>query len=34
MATGARVDKRAELRDKALKDLQQSAVLMLDGHFD
>ena len=31
---GARVDKRAELRDKALKDLQQSEVLMLDGHFD
>jgi orotate phosphoribosyltransferase len=28
------VDKRAELRDKALKDLQQSGVLMLDGHFD
>jgi len=28
------VDKRAELREKALKDLQQSEVLMLDGHFD
>jgi len=28
------VDKRAELRDKALKDLQHSEVLMLDGHFD
>src|SRR4051794_27048985 len=28
------MDKRAELRDKALKDLQQSGVLMLDGHFD
>jgi orotate phosphoribosyltransferase len=28
------VDKRAEIRDKALKDLQQSGVLMLDGHFD
>ena len=28
------MDKRAELRDKALKDLQQSEVLMLDGHFD
>jgi orotate phosphoribosyltransferase len=28
------VDKRVELREKALKDLQQSEVLMLDGHFD
>jgi orotate phosphoribosyltransferase len=28
------MDKRGELRDKALKDLQQSEVLMLDGHFD
>ena len=28
------MDRRAELRDKALKDLQQSGVLMLDGHFD
>src|SRR5580765_582314 len=28
------MDKRAELRDKALKDLHQSGVLMLDGHFD
>jgi orotate phosphoribosyltransferase len=28
------MDKRAELKDKALKDLQQSAVLMLNGHFD
>ena len=28
------MDKHAELRDKALKDLQQSGVLMLDGHFD
>src|SRR5262249_21015081 len=28
------MDKRAELREKALKDLQQSQVLMLDGHFD
>jgi len=28
------VDKRAELRGKALKDLQHSEVLMLDGHFD
>src|SRR5512132_3776877 len=28
------MDKRADLRDKALKDLQQSSVLMLDGHFD
>jgi orotate phosphoribosyltransferase len=28
------MDKRAALRQKALKDLQQSGVLMLDGHFD
>jgi len=28
------VDKRTELRDKALRDLRQSQVLMLDGHFD
>ena len=28
------MDRRAELRDKALKDLQTSEVLMLDGHFD
>lgn len=28
------MDKRAEIRDRALKDLQQSGVLMLDGHFD
>jgi orotate phosphoribosyltransferase len=28
------MDRRAEIREKALKDLQQSAVLMLDGHFD
>jgi orotate phosphoribosyltransferase len=28
------VDKRTELREKALKDLQQFQVLMLDGHFD
>jgi orotate phosphoribosyltransferase len=28
------VDKREELKDKALKDLQQSEVLMIDGHFD
>ena len=28
------MDKRAELREKALHDLQQSEVLMLDGHFD
>jgi orotate phosphoribosyltransferase len=28
------VDKRTELREKALKDLQQEAVLMIDGHFD
>src|ERR1700736_2517265 len=28
------MDKRAELREKALKGLQRSEVLMLDGHFD
>ena len=28
------MDKRTELREKALKDLQHSGVLMLDGHFD
>jgi len=28
------MDKRAELKATALKDLQQSEVLMLDGHFD
>jgi orotate phosphoribosyltransferase len=28
------MDRRAELRDKALGDLQRSGVLMLDGHFD
>lgn len=28
------MDKRAALREKALKDLQHSEVLMLDGHFD
>jgi orotate phosphoribosyltransferase len=28
------VDKREAIRDKALTDLQQSGVLMLDGHFD
>jgi len=28
------VDKRAELRGKALRDLQQSEILMIDGHFD
>ena len=28
------MDKRTELREKALKDLQQSEVLMMDGHFD
>jgi orotate phosphoribosyltransferase len=34
-ATGAAaVDKRAELRQKALNDLRQSRVLMVDGHFD
>ena len=28
------MEKRAEARDKALKDLQQAGVLMLNGHFD
>ena len=28
------MDKRAELRGKALKDLQQEEILMIDGHFD
>src|SRR5258705_13390293 len=28
------MDKRATLREKALKDLRQSEVLMIDGHFD
>ena len=28
------MDKRAELREKALEDLQRSEVLMVDGHFD
>ena len=28
------MDKRADLREKALKDLQQSEILMVNGHFD
>src|SRR6185295_14494119 len=28
------MDKRAEIREKALKDLQLSEVLIRDGHFD
>ena len=28
------MDKRADIRQKAFKDLQQAEVLMLDGHFD
>jgi orotate phosphoribosyltransferase len=28
------VDKRADIREKALKDLRESEVLMIDGHFD
>jgi orotate phosphoribosyltransferase len=28
------LDKRADIREKALKDLQQSEVLLRDGHFD
>jgi orotate phosphoribosyltransferase len=31
---GGLLDKRTEIREKALKDLQHSEVLMLDGHFD
>jgi orotate phosphoribosyltransferase len=31
---GMLMSKRDEIRDKALKDLQQFQVLMLDGHFD
>src|SRR5438876_8817554 len=31
---GAGVDKRAERRNKALKELQESEVLMIQGHFD
>jgi orotate phosphoribosyltransferase len=28
------MDKRSELREKALTDLQRSEILMIDGHFD
>ena len=28
------MDRRAEIREKGLKDLQRSEVLMVDGHFD
>ncbi len=28
------MDRRAELREKALKDLREAEVLMIDGHFD
>ena len=28
------MDRRADIREKALTDLQQSEILMLDGHFD
>ena len=28
------MDKKAEIREKALRDLQNSEVLMVDGHFD
>ena len=28
------MDRRADIRHKALKDLQESEVLMIDGHFD
>jgi len=31
---GAEVDRRADIRERALKDLMQSEVLMRDGHFD
>ena len=28
------MDRRADIRERALKDLQQAGVLMMDGHFD
>ena len=28
------MDRRTDIRNKALKDLQESEVLMIDGHFD
>src|SRR6476660_8738973 len=28
------MDKHADIREKALKDLQRSEILMMDGHFD
>ena len=31
---GLVMNKKDEIREKALKDLQQFQVLMLDGHFD
>jgi orotate phosphoribosyltransferase len=32
--TGPALDRRLDIREKALKDLQREGVLMLDGHFD
>ena len=32
--TATLMNRKDEIRDKALKDLQQFHVLMLDGHFD
>ena len=34
MPQGEHLDRRAESRERALKDLQQLEVLMIDGHFD
>lgn len=34
MSGAAGQDRRSEIREKALKDLQRYEVLMLDGHFD
>ena len=34
MAATMTLDRQQDARDKALKDLQESEVLMLDGHFD
>jgi orotate phosphoribosyltransferase len=34
MPRGEHLDRRAESRERALKDLQQLEVLMIDGHFD
>src|SRR5207253_10604313 len=34
LGTEERMNRQADIRDKALGDLQQSEVLMLNGHFD